>query len=65
VLCNHCEMLVALRGYRFIQNSRDAWWNDDCCFRMTLGNNATNNLAIVRAVCCHRRHVSIDLIKEV
>jgi hypothetical protein len=58
-------MLVALRGCRFIRNSRDAWWNDDCCFRMTLGNDLVDDLAIVCPVCCHQRNVNIDLIKEV
>jgi hypothetical protein len=65
VLCNHCEMLVALRGCRFIRNSRDAWWNDDCCFRMTLDNDLVDDLAILCPVCCHQRNVNIDLIKEV
>jgi hypothetical protein len=57
-------MLVALRSFRFIQNRRYAWWNDDCCFRVTLGNNVVDDLAIAGPVCCHRRNVNIDLIKE-
>jgi hypothetical protein len=32
---------------------------------MTLGNNVVDDLAIVGPVCCHRRNVNIDLIKEV
>ena len=63
MLCNHCEMLVALPCCRFIRNRRYAWWNDDCCSRMTLGNNVVDDLAIVCPVCCHRRNVNIDLIK--
>ena len=32
---------------------------------MALGNNVVDGLAIVRAICRHRRNVNIDLIEEV
>jgi hypothetical protein len=32
---------------------------------VTLGDSIIDDLAIVRTVCCHRRNISIDLLKEV
>ena len=65
MLCNGREMFVPLCCCRFTRNRRYAWRDDDCCFRMTLGNNVVDRLAIVRAICRHGRNVNIDLIKEV
>ena len=64
MFCNGREMFVTLRDCRLICNGCDSWWNNDRRFWVTLGNNAIHNLAIIRAICRHRRHVSIDLIKE-
>ena len=65
MFCNGREMFVTLRDCRLICNGCDSCWNNDRRFWVTLGNNAIDNLAVVRAICRHRRHVSIDLIKEV
>jgi hypothetical protein len=45
-------------------NSRRTRWNDDRGFWMTLGDCLVGGLAIIRAVCRHRRNVRIDLIEE-
>jgi hypothetical protein len=58
-------MAVALRGYRCIPNGCDSWWDNDRRLRMTLGYSVTHDPAIVRAVCRHRRDISIDLLNEV
>src|ERR1700735_835622 len=60
MLCNGREMFVTLRRCRFVCNGCDSWWYDHRCLRVTLGNSVIDDLAIVRAVCRHRRHVSID-----
>ena len=65
MFCNGREMFVTLRDCRLICNGCDSCWNNDRRFWVTLGNNVIDNLTIVRAICRHRRHVSIDLIKEV
>ena len=65
MLCNGHKMFVTLRGCRFTCNSCYSWWNNDRRFWVTLGNSVIDNLAIVRAICCHRRNVAIDLIKEI
>ena len=59
------EMLVALRRGGFIWNGRYSWRNDNRGFRMTFGDSVVDGLAIIRAICRHRRNVGIDLIKQV
>ena len=65
MLCDRREMLVALCRCCFTWNGSGPWWNDDRRFGVTLGNGIVDGLAIIRAVCRHRRNVSVDLIKQV
>ena len=58
-------MFVALRCCRFSCNGCDPWWNNDQRYWGMLGDSVVDNLAIVCPICCHRRNVSTDLIKEV
>lgn len=53
-----CNMAVPLCRDCFIPDRCHPWRNDGECFGMTFGN------AIIRAVCCQRCNLAIDLIQQ-
>ena len=65
MLHNRREVFVARRCSGLTWNGRYPWWNDNRRLRMTLGDSIVDSLTVIRAICRHRRNVSIDLIKQV
>ena len=58
------KMSVALCCHGLARNGRRPRWNDDRGLRMTFGHSILDGFAIIRAVCGHRRQVSVDLIEQ-
>ena len=58
------KMSVALCCRGLARKGRGPGWDDDRGLRMAFGHGIVNSFAIIRAVCGHRRQVSIDLIAQ-
>ena len=65
MLCDRCNMLIALCCGGPTRNRCRSGRNDNRRSRMTFGDGIIYRLAIIRAIRCHRSNICIDLIEQV